>query len=312
MVKCVIFGCGQIAGGYDTPDSDFIRTHAKAFADNKECELVGVFDTDNQKAEEFAETWDVSYVADSPEKLLEKCEPDLVSICSPTNTHEELFFLSCDCNVKNIWLEKPAAININSVRKMKDTAENSQSNVWVNYYRRYDSGFRRVKEELTSLGKLNSIRAIYTKGLRHNGSHMLDLLAWLFGELKVIDIISVLDDEHFPTASVTFAANDVTIDLLGLDYHDYEMFEVDIIGALGRIRILDGGQEIVFQKVVESKYYSGYRNLMEHEVHSGSYGKFMQQGLAMGLAGSSMPGLEDELAIQENINAISRIAEIQL
>lgn len=133
---------------------------------------------------------------------------------------------------------------------------------------------------------------------------MLDLLTWLFGELKVIDVISVLDDGNFPTASVKLATNVVTIDLLGLNYHDYEMFEVDIIGSLGRIRILDGGQKIIFYRVDESEYYSSYRNLIEHDVHQGSYGRSMQQGLAMGLAGGIMPNLNDELIIQKNINAI--------
>ena len=53
MVKCVIFGCGQIAGGYDMLGSPFVRTNAKAFNDNKECELEGIFDINRQKAEDF-------------------------------------------------------------------------------------------------------------------------------------------------------------------------------------------------------------------------------------------------------------------
>lgn len=33
-VKCAIVGCGQIAGSYDTPEGDSVRTHAKAILNN--------------------------------------------------------------------------------------------------------------------------------------------------------------------------------------------------------------------------------------------------------------------------------------
>ena len=35
VFKCGIIGCGNIAGGYDSPNNKKIRTHAHAFLKNK-------------------------------------------------------------------------------------------------------------------------------------------------------------------------------------------------------------------------------------------------------------------------------------
>ena len=87
--------------------------------------------------------------------------------------------------------------------------------------------------------------------------------------------------------------------MVGSDHRSYELFELDILGNNGRIRILDGGQVIQFENVISDKYYSGYKNLALEKEHKGTYGQFMKYGLERGLSeGGHMPGLEDELKVQ--------------
>ena len=57
MINCVIVGCGQIAGGYDNPQSNNVRTHAKAFKNFSKTNLIGVCDNLEERAIIFAKKY---------------------------------------------------------------------------------------------------------------------------------------------------------------------------------------------------------------------------------------------------------------
>ena len=79
---------------------------------------------------------------------MEKVEIDILSICSPTQTHEKIFNEACERGVKKIWLEKPSSINSTSIQRMIDKKNKHGIDVYVNYFRRYEKGFIKVKKEL--------------------------------------------------------------------------------------------------------------------------------------------------------------------
>lgn len=308
MVDCAIIGCGRIAGGYDNPEDDRVRTHAKAFQRHAACRLVGVCDSDAAVAQRFASTWRVPRVYSDPLTLIDACRPRILSICSPTDSHESLLGVACDRGVSHVWLEKPAAASTEAVSRLQAMVAASETEVWVNYFRRYDAGFLRAKQLLDVIAPIRNVRAIYTKGLRHNGSHMIDLIHWFFGPVEEIALHEVFPDGMYPAASAHLLTSKAPIDLVALDYRDYELFELDVLGAGGRITVKDGGQQIFVEGVVDSKYYHGYRNLETQFVHTETYRTFMLAGLDRGLRGDVMPGLADELAIQKVLDRFSLLA----
>jgi predicted dehydrogenase len=308
MVDCAIIGCGRIAGRYDEPDGDRVRTHAKAFQRHTACRLVGVCDTDASVARRFADTWGVPLAYSDPRTLLDVCRPQILSICTPTDSHEPLLGMACDAAVSRVWLEKPAAGSTAAISRLQAMAAASGTEVWVNYFRRYDAGFLRAKQLLDEIAPIRNVRAIYTKGLRHNGSHMIDLIHWFFGSIEEIVLQEVLPDAEFPAATARLLTSRTPIDLVALDYRDYELFELDVLGAGGRITVKDGGQQIVVEGVIDAKYYHGYRNLATQFVHADTYATFMLAGLDRGLRGDAMPGLADELAIQRVLDRFSQLA----
>jgi len=310
MVDCAIIGCGKIAGGYDNVTDEKIRTHAKAFLHHSDCNLVAVCDQDINAAEIFAKKWNIKYFSNDFADMLSKCNPDLLSICTPTPTHFDLFKISCEFNIPKIWLEKPADDSKDNIMKMYELSKKSGADVWINYFRRYDKGFKKVKSSLSEIGPLYHARLIYSKGLRHNGSHMIDLIHWFFGKILDFQITRELNDDLYPSICAHVNTEMVAIELIAVDHRDYEIFELDIIGSKGRIIIKDGGQEIEFQKVTSNKYYSGYKNLAVKERHCGSYKKFMLDGLTAGLNGENMPGFKEEIAIQDSLSRFSKYANI--
>ncbi len=306
MYQCLIVGCGAIAGGYDTPDSPLIRTHAKALIRNAECHLAGVCDLSTDTAQAFASTWGVDVFGTSFSDLLKKIQPDLVSICTQVDSHKALLEQALQAGVPYIWLEKPAAPNSEELNEMRALVAKSNSQVWVNYFRRYDAGFQKVKSSLPDLGKIQHVNAFYTKGLRHNGSHLIDVLHWLFGDVTHVTPIKEIPDEQFPMLDAVLTIDDIKVYLKSFDCDAFELFELDIIGTCGRIRILDGGQKIIFDNVVEGKYYPGYLNLARQYQHDSSYATFMEAGLAMALQGKPMPNLANELAINQTLDLCSQ------
>ena len=311
MVDCAIVGCGRIAGGYDVPHDDQIRTHAKAYLRNPDCQLVGVCDSDFNSARRFSEIWGADQVFTNVEDLLEKCKPDILSVCTPNEMHEPYFLKACKAGVPIVWMEKPAASSLMEVERMINLAKTTDTKVWVNYFRRYEKGFLNLSSALTSLGALQNVRAIYTKGLRNNRSHMLDLIDWFFGPIRNVGAVTPLHDPNFPSASLTIEADRASIELIALEYEQFEIFELDIIGINGRITVVDGGQEIKYYQKGSARLYDEYSNLIFTHCHSGTYPTFMQEGLLRGLAGEVMPNLQNELKIQQVIQKISTKAQYQ-
>jgi predicted dehydrogenase len=311
MVDCAIVGCGRIAGGYDSPHDDQIKTHAKAYIRNSNCRLIGVCDSDSISARLFAEKWGVDKVYTNIEDLLEQCKPDILSVCSPNELHELHFSEACKAGVPVVWMEKPAAPSLKALERMINLSETSDTKVWVNYFRRNEKGFLKLSAALASLGEFQNVRAIYTKGLRNNGSHMLDLIDWFFGPIHNVGAVTPLHDPDFPSASLTIEAARASVELVALEHEKFEIFELDIIGTNGRITVIDGGQEIKYYEKARARLYDEYTNLLFTHCHSGTYSTFMQQGLLRGLAGEAMPNLQNEINIQQVIAKICTTAEYQ-
>ena len=115
--RCGILGCGNIAGSYDSPKSNKVRTHAKAFLKNKNCSLISVCDNSLIKAKDFANTWGASFYYDNIDEFL-KDNLDIISICTPTETHRVIFEKVVIHSPKFIWLEKLSANTSDDIRKM--------------------------------------------------------------------------------------------------------------------------------------------------------------------------------------------------
>ena len=71
MYKALIIGAGQIAGGYDNPNDKSILTHAHAYSNNSNVELLGFYDVNYEAAEKMAEKWggENIYAALNPSNL---------------------------------------------------------------------------------------------------------------------------------------------------------------------------------------------------------------------------------------------------
>ena len=306
MFNCAIVVCGKIGVSFDSPNDSNIRTHLKSYLDNKECKLVAVCDPDLKKLKQVTSNWKKIKSYTCLEKLLEENPIDVLSICSSTEKHFENFDLACKAGVKKIWLEKPSAENSNLTKKMIQIKNKFGVKVFVNYPRRYDPSFIELKNELVNIGNLVSVSGFYTKGLRNNASHLIDLLIWLIGPIESQNLTSNFQGRKFPSASFNLRFKNIDANIKSLNYKNFEMFELDIIGSSGRIIINDSGRRIDFYKISESEDYHRYKILKPYKsLKFNSYG-FMKNGLELFLNSQTLPSLEDDFNVQKVVDSLSK------
>lgn len=132
-----IIGCGDVAEVKSGP----------AFQKIKNSELLAVMRRDPEKAKDFALRHQVPHWYDNAEELLENSRINAVYIATPPSTHLEITLKAIAAG-KNIYLEKPMALNRTEAEKISAALSKSNSKLTVAHYRRKLPAFIKVKELL--------------------------------------------------------------------------------------------------------------------------------------------------------------------
>ena len=264
----IIIGCGRIAGG--GADEKNQLTHAFAFKNNPDFALKACVDPDQKARVSFQQRWGVESAHTSFNIALEEHKGpfDVVSICSPDNTHEAFAIEAIKGGAKVVVLEKPAALTHLGVRRVYDCAKLHNCKLLVNFPRRYAPGFKKLRKDIAlgCYGKIRKVVGVYNKGLRHNGVHHIDLAIDLFGELSLRSIggAAVDYDPLDPTVDLVFDLSDGgSFHLVGTNCQDYALFEMLIYTSKGSIIINDLGFRIEQRFSEPSELFSDFKVLGE-------------------------------------------------
>ena len=266
--NAAIVGCGNIAGFLDSPVDKHITTHAHAYKAHPETKLLAVCDPDIQKREAFISIWGEEIQGyDSLEELLAHEKIDILSICSPTSFHAEALKEALkDSTVSNILCEKPFVRSQEELDTLLPLLYKSDKNILINFIRRYDPGVQTLKKTLASkeLGELLHFNASFTKGLYHNGSHMLELIEHLCGSIHSIKANKVIskDEDLYGSFYLETALCHGTVQ--NESGENYSLFELELTLSKGRIRLTQSGHCIEIEDVQDSKRYPGYF-VLEHK-----------------------------------------------
>lgn len=271
-LRAVIIGCGRIAGGFDEGlNSDNILTHAKSYILNLNTKLVAIADVDVHRAERFSSFWGNPRVYTNIESMLADEQAEVVSICSPDDTHEEMLAKCLTSKtVKAVWCEKPIATNVKKAEELVSEYEKRGIILAVNYQRRWQPQMKLIKESIANaeLGNVQKIVVYYSKGICHNGSHAVDLLSYWYGLTPTFRILG----HHFdytaddPTVDACLDYGGLPVYLVGFDESAHSLFEIQIIGTKGRVNIKSSGREIERYRVQPDPQYAGYQELWLQDV----------------------------------------------
>tara|TARA_B100000579_G_scaffold437771_1_gene468921 strand:- start:24613 stop:25578 length:966 start_codon:yes stop_codon:yes gene_type:complete len=278
MYKVLIVGCGKIAGSLDyESDKNEPYTHAKAYKQNKNYKLVACIDPDEEKRRYFKDFWGFEEGFSSiNEAILSGINFDIISICSPTESHLDCLEQCIDLRPTLVFCEKPLCTSSKKAEIILDKYHENNIKILLNFSRRFDKSIRGLKKDIDNrkYGELRAVSGIYNKGLINNGSHLIDCLLFLFDDIKIEWVGRPKTDYHRddPSLPLTLSCKkNVPISILNADSNDYSIFELDLIFSKKRIRITEGGMNWLFQDVRDDKNFSGYKTLGKPYERTGGY-----------------------------------------
>ena len=269
MLKVLLIGCGNIAGGFDCgrPAGAPPLTHAGAYTSHGGFELVTCVEPDEARRSAFMQRWGVSSgYAELSGLLVSQDLFDVVSICSPTSSHHHDVLAALTLRPRLIFCEKPLSSDMAQAQDMVDCCQAQGVFLAVNHNRRWDAAVTRVRDELTAgtWGALRCAVGYYNKGVRNNGSHMIDLLQNLLGPLTLLDVGTPMHDfwQDDPSISAQFVApGGVPVNLHCGHAVDYALFELQLVLEHGLIAMEDGGLKWRVRHAGPSRWRMGSRHL---------------------------------------------------
>jgi predicted dehydrogenase len=112
MLKVLIVGCGNIAGGFDAerPASQPPLTHAGAFSRHGGFHVVACVEPDAERRGSFMRRWGIGQGFDDMAAVAQAHAPgsfDVVSLCSPTHAHAQQLEAALALKPRLIFCAKP-------------------------------------------------------------------------------------------------------------------------------------------------------------------------------------------------------------
>ncbi len=118
--------------------------HARLLSQMDDCDLVGVYDIDAERARSVASQWDTK-AFDSPEDLIR--EVDAVSCVVPTVKHYEVGKMVLE-HGKHLFLEKPMAKTVGEAKKLIELARNKGVKLQIGHIERFNPALLAVRDQI--------------------------------------------------------------------------------------------------------------------------------------------------------------------
>lgn len=181
-LSCVIIGLGKIGLTYDLIN-DNIQTHSKALSKDKNFLLQCGVDTNKKKLELFKKTYNKNTFTTLADLKKTKIKVNTFIISTPTNFHYKYI----KCIIKNfkpkvIVCEKPISYKANEIKNIIKTCKNKKIKFVVNFIRRSDVTFNKIKEKIKKENNKFNGLIYYNKGFNHSCSHYINLMIHWFGK----------------------------------------------------------------------------------------------------------------------------------
>ena len=245
IYNAAVVGCGRAGFLYDLdPKRKEISTHTGAYINSPYTKLKAVVDTNPERLEKVKNHLAVNKLYTDASIMFDHEKIDIISICTEPQSHQKLVEQSIQSGVRAIFCEKPIDVSLKAAKKIVNLCQEANILLAVNHFRRWDQFHIDVCDWVKKggIGDIQHCMFIYNNGILNTGSHIFDLLRMFFGEIKSLQSHhAVYDFGQDPTITgmVEFQSG-ITTNLIGCNANYYRIFEMDILGTKGRIKIHNG------------------------------------------------------------------------
>jgi predicted dehydrogenase len=167
--------------------------------------------------------------------------------------------------VRAIFCEKPLASTMAEASEMVEACEASGVILAVNHTRRWDPIYQRARRLLADgvIGRLQAIAGTYPGRVFTLGTHLFDLMRFFAGDVEWVcgDSVGYDGGEWSFSGLLRFESGIRGTVLCGQTTRNY-IFELDLLGTEGRLRLTEDGARIDIARYEPSPRFAGYRELL--------------------------------------------------
>ncbi|MBI5195875.1 MAG: Gfo/Idh/MocA family oxidoreductase [Nitrospirae bacterium] len=253
-----IVGAGTIATGIG--EKKYPMTHVRSYMElSGHVELIAFAETDKAQRTAVKKAFPQLRAYEDFDSLVNNEQVDILSICTPDDSHYELLVKAINRRVKGIWCEKPMALDGRSAEEISGRSRESGILVQINYFRRFIPEIAEIRSDIIRglYGKIKMMSGLYTGGYVRNGSHMIDLMNFFEEEFSLMHAqpaAGFLGGGDGPVYMVCKTRGGIYSILQPLS-GGYNIFELDIFCENARIRICENGRRIEIYHVMSDKEF---------------------------------------------------------
>lgn len=286
QLSVLLIGGGNIAGGFDQSRARdaWPLTHAGALLRDGRFRMDTCIEPNPSRREAFAAHWPVAHMLSDIHELSPEARFDVVCICSPTRFHKAHLEFALQIKPKLVFCEKPLTPTLQDSVAMVERFDRADISMAVNHTRRWAPDILQLVAELRAgnWGSIRSVSGVYNKGTLNNGSHMIDLLSLLLGELHIAWVGTPEYDHWSDDPSIPFVLRNArgVVASVGIGHaHDFAAFELQLITERGVIAMERGGACWRIRRSEASQQFSGYQILSDAHQSDGRYEQAMTQAI---------------------------------
>ncbi|MNR75307.1 Oxidoreductase family, NAD-binding Rossmann fold [compost metagenome] len=256
-LRTALFGMGKVGAGY-AMDPIMARhfpyaSHAQVLRHHPAFHWLAVVEIAEDTLRWAREQWQIPCAVKSAEELSD-LDIEVAVIATPPS--ERLSIVRHLPKLRAVLVEKPLGGSLAEAEAFMAECRRRNILVQVNYWRRADETFRGLANGRLAqlLGKPQAVLGIYGNGLLNNGSHMVDFIRMLCGEMLHASATGpaeptgpipgdLLVPLHMTLSRGAFAS------LLPIRFSNYRENSLDIWGEKGRLSIFQEGLGISFHPI---------------------------------------------------------------
>jgi len=271
-LRTVLVGAGRMGLGFaDDPVMALhyrYASHAQVLTSHPRLRWVAVVDPVEEVRASVHARWGTLVTARDLSELPADCQPELAVIATGPGRRREI--LDALPGLRAVLVEKPLAETLSEAESFVAECDRRRILLQVNLWRRADEQFRRMAagglHEL--IGPPQAVFGVYGNGLRNNGTHMVDFVRMLLGEVvdarvpagARVTVGGPLPNDLSTPFSLRLArGGEVTFQ--PVDFRHFRENALDIWGERGRLSILQEGLRIVTFPRVPNRAMQGEREV---------------------------------------------------
>ena len=135
-LRVAIIGCGGIA-----------QTHLGIYKNLPEVEVVAGVDIVPARLDVMRDKWGVQDVYTDWKEMLKRVKPDAVDVCTPNGVHAPAAIAAAEAG-KNVFCEKPMAMNAKDGQAMADAAKRNGVKFVMGFQHRYEPRSFAIREQI--------------------------------------------------------------------------------------------------------------------------------------------------------------------